>query len=150
MRVIVSSHSHAEVLTIQQLGNIVRWRLTFPPGLEGRDQGVEGEVDVGHFSIEREFESVIKSQSDSSQRERISVTSPHWPTFVLFLESENGPRVSWPLTYQEHKEFVGAEIVKRVSQDILSRNLLLKPHQMLDFFQPDRRRRLADPKKKPE
>ena len=91
LKIIASSQSQTEVLMIQQVGNIVRWRLIFPPGLEARGPGhadghADGEVDVGLLSIRKEFETVVNLQTDAKQRERIHNTQPSWPTFVLFME----------------------------------------------------------------
>ena len=149
LKIMASSHSQTEVLMIQQVGNVVTWKIIFPQGLGARGPGhsdghAVGEVNIDLSSIRKEFVTLINLQTDSKQRERLQDKPPSWPTFVLFLESESDSLISWPLTDQEQKALIRTELMKRVFEDINSRKVLLKPHHLLDFFEPDCRRSLVE------
>jgi|GEM_PF-4319204 len=141
--IIASSSEQTELIILQQSGNRVRWKLVFAEN-EGQHASentrrlVSGEVDVGNLSLRKELESLLELQTDAAQWSARREAEPSVPAFSLLLKDDTRPRISWPLTSEEHRTFIDSELVKVVLHDIKSRKVLLKGDNILDFIFPER------------
>lgn len=141
VNIIASSGGQTELIILQQSGNRVRWKIVFPVN-EGQHASenarrlVSGEVDVGNLSLRKELESLLELQTDATQWSARRKAEPSVPAFSLYLKDDARPRISWPLTSEEHRTFIDFELVKVVLHDIKSRKVLLKGDHILAFISP--------------